>query len=161
MIFVVDTNVAVTANGKSEQTSPECVLNCTKRLQQLIDIESIERLTLDDQWIILKEYIRHLKPEGQPGVGDAFLRWVLLNRTTGRCELVKLTPYHEDNMDFEEFPRDKRLKKFDRADRKWIAVSRAHSEHPPVLQATDMKWAKFVSTFAEHGVKVDFLCSEA
>ena len=39
--------------------------------------------------------------------------------------------------------KDKRLAKFDRADRKWIALSCASSHqlgaHPPIVQATDLK----------------------
>ena len=37
MIVVVDTNVVVVTNGKSEQASATCVITCIERLQQIID----------------------------------------------------------------------------------------------------------------------------
>jgi hypothetical protein len=157
MIVMVDTNVAIAANGKSEQVSPQCILECVEHLKNIIQDG---RVALDDKYRILTEYKRYLSPEGQPGVGDGFFRWLLLNQSSGKCEFVKITPLPEDDMDFEEFPHDDRLIKFDRSDRKWIAVSRAHQEHPPISQATDTKWAKFAAIFAEYDVKIEFLCGD-
>ena len=47
---VVDTNVAVVANGKSEQASQTCVQDCAVRLQELT---RCGRLVLDDTRLII------------------------------------------------------------------------------------------------------------
>ncbi len=72
MMVVVDTNVAVVANGHSEQASQDCVRNCAERLYQITS--GSKKLVLDDQWRIIGEYRDNLRSSGQPGVGDAFLK---------------------------------------------------------------------------------------
>jgi hypothetical protein len=156
MKIVVDTNVPVVANGKSEQASPECVKNCTLRLRQLT---TNGILVLDDKWLILKEYRANLVSDGQPGVGDAFLKWVLTNyRNPNVCELVTITPKNSSEMDFEEFPSDSALNNFDPTDKKFIAVALAHPDKPPVLQAVDTKWWEMKEPLGKAGITIDFLC---
>lgn len=155
MIVIVDTNVAVVANGKSDQASPDCILTCTNYLESIMDHGQV---LLDSHWNIIGEYQDNLNDKGQPGVGDRFLRWVLLNQATCRCIYVVLTPKKDDTKDFEEFPSDQRLKNFDRSDRKWIAGQQAHLDHPPILQATDAKWWNFREAFQALDIKVEFIC---
>jgi len=157
MIAVVDTNVPIVANGKrSPQASLECVATCARRLDALM---KTGKLVLDDGWLILNEYKKHLRSSGQPGPGDAFLKWVLTNRRNpNRCELVTITPHGSDPNNFVEFPPDPRLNGFDPADRKFVAVSRARLPHPPILQAVDPGWWKFRKVLAENGVTTEFLC---
>ena len=90
MMVIVDTNVAVVANGKSEQASEECVDTCIGKLEQIIRGET--KLVLDADWIILDEYSRNLNSSGKPGTGDRFLVWCLRNWTIPeQCELVSVT----------------------------------------------------------------------
>lgn len=112
---------------------------------------------------ILREYTRQLRSEGQPGVGDAFLKWVLTNQANPlRCRHVPITlaPDREDENDFVEFPIDPRLAGFDRSDRKFVAVARSHPEHPPILNAVDTDWRDYHEILAEHQVAVAFLCPD-
>jgi len=156
MKYVVDTNVPVVANGKSKQASPKCVIACVEIIHKITNSETI---VIDDQWLILNEYSNKLNQKGQPGVGDAFLKWILTNnRNPLLCEQVKITPTHSHKDNFKEFPNDQRLKKFDPSDRKFVAVARAHREHPPILQAVDAKWWNFREILSEHSVTVQFLC---
>jgi len=158
MKCVVDTNVPVVANGRSEQASPECIRACAVRLRELTHSD---KLILDDGWRILKEYKRRLISEGQPGPGDAFLKWVLTNyRNPDRCELVTLTPKDSSETDFEEFPSDPELKNFDPDDRKFIAVAVAHPNRPRILQATDAEWWEMRDALKKAGVTIDFICEE-
>lgn len=46
MYVIVDTNAAIVANGKSPQASPECVINCVRRLRQ---IQQNEIIVLDER----------------------------------------------------------------------------------------------------------------
>ncbi len=154
----VDTNVAVVANGNSAQASPECVRTCTVRLHELTESG---RLVIDDKWLILKEYMANLRSSGQPGNGDAFLKWVLTNyRNPERCEVVSITPRRVELTDFEEFPRTPGLAGFHSDDRKFIAVAVAHPAHPPILQAVDSEWWQLSRELEEAAVAVDFLCPE-
>lgn len=160
MKVIVDTNVAVVANERNTAADPECVLTCINHLQA---IQKQHILVLDDQWRIIREYMAELRSEGQPGVGDAFLKWVLTNqKNPNRCTFVHITPVSgsEDENDFVEFPDDVRLAKFDRADRKFVAVARSHPEHPPIYNATDTDWIPVSSVLLEYDVMVEFLCPE-
>ena len=140
MKTIADTNVPKVANWQTSQASPACVAACARRLS---DIQSAGTLVLDDGWHILREYLTNLRSSGQPGMGDAFLKWVLTNQANPRrCELVHITPVNTgpDCCDFAEFPEDNNLARFDPADRKFVAVAVAHPEHPPILNAVDTDW---------------------
>jgi hypothetical protein len=158
MKSVVDTNVPVVANGSSEQASPECVKTCAVRLGELT---RKGQLVLDDKWLILKEYMANLRSSGQPGVGDAFLNWVLTNHCNPKlCEQVAITPRNSERTNFEEFPSDPALEDFDPEDRKFVAVAAAHPDKPPILQAVDTKWWEMKEPLREAGITVNFLCEK-
>ncbi len=152
---VVDTNVPLIANRKSVQASPQCVLNCLEAIESFTSGERI--LVLDAGWLIVSEYGNKLNQSGQPGVGDAFLKWVLRNHTNPLCcEQVALVP--DAMRGFESFPTDARLAGFDPPDRKFIAVSKAHPADAPILQAADTKWWSLRQALHECAVIVEFVC---
>ena len=156
MRVVVDTNVAVVANGKSEQASDQCVDSCAERLEQIM--YGGVKLVLDDDWRILDEYMRNLHSRGTD-VGDRFLGWVLRSwKNPKRCELVPITPVDDSETEFEEFPDDPALEDFDPDDRKFIAVALAHPQKPPILQAWDRQWWDFRDALHRSGVTVEFIC---
>ena len=156
MKAVVDTNVPVVANGGSEQASPECVQACAVCLHELT---RAGRLVLDDQRLILNEYRANLRSSGQPGLGDAFLKWVLTNYSNpDRCEFVAITSTGGTPSSFAEFPQSAALAGFDPDDRKFVAVATAHGDHPPVVQAVDTEWWRLKDALEEAGVNVNFLC---
>lgn len=158
MRVVVDTNVAVVANGKSEQASEQCVDSCAERLEQIM--YGGVKLVLDDDWRILDEYMRNLHKNG-PEIGNRFLVWTLQYRTNPeRCELVPITPVDGLKNEFKEFPADSELEDFDRDDRKFIAVALAHPEKPPILQATDTQWWDFRDALIRNGVIVEYICKD-
>ena len=157
MIVIVDTNVAVVANGQSSQASPNCVDTSINRLEGIIRGE--EKLVLDDTWTILGEYMRNLRSSGEPGAGDRFLLWLLRNKNT-QCDLVTITPIDGSENAFEEFPDDPELDGFDPDDQKFIAVAIAHPEKPPILQAVDSQWWDFRAAFRRNGVTVAFICEK-
>ena len=158
MRVVVDTNVAVVANGKSEQASDQCVDSCAERLEQIM--YGGVKLVLDDDWRILDEYMRNLHSRGVD-IGDRFLAWILQYRTNPeRCDLVQITPADGLVNEFEEFPDDPALAGFDPDDRKFIAVARKHPENPPILQAWDRQWWDFRDALSQNGVRVEFICED-
>jgi len=155
---VVDTNVLVTANSEASQASANCIKNC---VQYLDEIARNGQLVLDDGWRILREYMRQARSTGQPGPGDAFLKWVLTNQANEhRCPRVRISTRGDAEDEFVEFPHDPALAGFDRADRKFAAVARASPLQPPVANATDTDWWAFREPLARYGVSVEFLCPE-
>lgn len=154
---IVDTNVALVSNQAST-AGPECVMACTKALQ---DIMGGGQVVIDDGWRIVGEYKRKLNPSGQPGPGNAFLKWLLTNYADpDRCTQIAITPLDNDPEDFEQFPESLRCIGFDRSDRKFVAVAVAHSNSPPILQALDSKWWGWRENLRQAGIAVAFLCQE-
>ena len=155
--YVVDTNVAVVANRKSPQAGPACVLACVNSLEQIV---RQGKVLLDDKRRILDEYMRNLSLSGQPGFGDAFFKWVWQNQAnTKTCETVVIHPRDDSGEDYEEFPDDPALSKFDRSDRKFVAVAVASNCNPTVLNAVDRDWWDFRELLEAHGLRITFLCS--
>jgi hypothetical protein len=156
--FVVDTNVLVVANLKTPQAGPDCVLASVAALET---IQKKARLVIDEGMLVFQEYQQYASFSGQPGVGDAFFKWVHDNRYNDRhCDRVKLTPCSDPSRDFEQFPADPSLQGFDRSDRKFVAVALGSVPSPTILNAVDSDWWNFRQPLADNGVKVEFLCPE-
>lgn len=154
MRYLIDTNVAIVANGKSA-AGPACVVAAIERLERLI---AGEILVLDDAEHILTEYRRHLSPHGQPGTGDQFYRWIWEQAAYNpqHCEQVRLELAEDGS--FARFPTDPALAAFDLSDRKFVAASRTHPANPPIVNATDTDWNHHYEALQRHGVEVEFLC---
>jgi hypothetical protein len=153
----MDTNVAVVANGRAPQAGNQCVETC---ITTLVEMRDHHRVLLDDQGLILEEYRRHLSPSGQPGPGDAFFKWLWDNQGhLDHCRQIPITPVRGARS-FEEFPEDPDLARFDREDRKFVAVAIASEEQPPILNASDTDWWYHRAALKRHGVGIRFLCPE-
>lgn len=148
---IVDTNVGVVANEREAHASPDCVIACVDALEQITAGRA--RLVLDDGWEVLSEYLRHMSSSGQPGPGDAFVKWALNNLANpARCERVPLAPG--------AFPEDPDLAAFDRSDRKFVVLALASDSRPPILNAVDSDWWHFREALGRAGVEVKFLCPD-
>ena len=153
---VVDTNVPVVANGKTDQAGWACEAAC---IRALIQVQAERRTLLDDKGLIFKECQKRLNFSGQPGLGDAFFKWLWENQANPQhCRIVPVT-VHADRV-FSEFPDDPRLSSFDLSDRKFVAVALASETGPQVLNAVDRDWWDHCQALAENGVAVVFLCPE-
>jgi hypothetical protein len=149
--------VGCVANGRGEspQASEDCVISCVRRLQEIMESGTI---VLDEDHWILSEYRDNLRSDGQPGVGDAFLKWVYNYQwNPQRCDRVRITPL-ADGTGFAEFPRDPDLTGFDPSDRVYVAAACAHPGHPPILNAVDTDWWIFRDILQRNGVALQFLC---
>ena len=155
---IVDTNVAIVANGKADQAGVDCIRACIAALKQ---VRASRRIWLDVNGLILGEYRINLSPTGQPGVGDAFFKWSWNNQANEQlCRQVRLSPLDDDHRLFAEFPDDPELRGFDRSDQKFAAVAIACGEEAPIQNASDTDWWFFREALARHGVQVHFLCPE-
>lgn len=161
MTVIVDTNVPLVAN-RSSHASEDCVEICVDRLVQITNGEiklAVDYRALDGQRYIIDEYRNKLNPSGQPGVGDAFLKWVETHWTNDDCcDRIEITPIVGGKINFAEFPKDPALANFDDDDRKFVAVACAYSGKPPILQAVDSKWHNFLGPLTQNGVTVEYLC---
>lgn len=154
---VVDTNVAVVANGQHDEAEPKCIAASVEAL-----IRARQQLILvDDDHRIFREYRRLLSPSGQPGVGDAFFKWLWENQANPkRCRQVGITPLGNSETDFAEFPTDPELATFDAADRKFVAVALASGLSPTILNASDTDWWIHRQQLIRNGLTIEFLCPD-
>ncbi len=157
MSVVVDTNVAIVANGRHEAASDQCVDAC---IDALLAAQG-DVVLVDDGYRIFDEYQRHLSHAGQPGVGDAFFKWLWSNQANPVCcRQVGITPADLDGRVFLEFPDDPELEGFDRNDRKFVVVALASGDDPAILNASDSDWWEFRDALRRHGIRTEFLCPE-
>ena len=153
--FVVDVNVAIVANGTSEQADTVCELACVQKMRQVKD----NLIVIDDKDRILSEYRRYLSMRGQPGVGDEFMYWVHQNQyTPSKCERVTLT--EDPNRVFEEFPDDPDLAGFHKDDRMYVAVAVGSKHSPRILNAVDSDWRNYEDALRKNGLDVEQLCPQ-
>jgi len=157
---LVDTNVPKTANLATQpdpdsDVSDACVLACVEAVEHVIKKRG---LIIDAGDEIFDEYRQQLSMKGQPGMGDAFMKWVNDHRYNSEyCDRVIIT---RNGDSYDEFPTHGGLNDFDRSDRKFVAVANAHAKKPPILQATDSKWWGWKDALSEVGINVQFLCPE-
>ncbi len=150
-VFVVDTNVAVVANGGNENIDFKCQLSCVEKLQEVVERETV---AVDERGLIIEEYRNHLSLSGKPGVGDMFFKYLWDNQhlPNGRVRRVVITPSEDDRRSFEELPRNN----FDPSDRKFLAV--AVKANAVVLNATDSDWRQQDSLMKRLCLKISQLC---
>ena len=148
--FVVDTNVAVVANGRHTHADLQCQKLCVEKLRSVVADEVV---AIDDKGAILQEYKSHLNFSGMPGVGDMFFKHVFDYQYRGnRVRRIAITPSADDRRSFEELPENS----LDRSDRKFLAVAFVASA--VVLNATDSDWREHRELIETLGVEVDQLC---
>jgi hypothetical protein len=149
---VVDTNVAVIANGRDVNASKECRHRSVIVLEELVKKGCI---VIDTDGSILAEYGARLHPEGQPGVGDLFYRHVLDNQGNARrVRLVRTVGLRGDALR-EAFQRGT-LTGFDPSDRKFALC--AVTARVPVATATDSDWVQHEVGLSACGVQIEYVC---
>ena len=156
---LVDTNVPKNANLATKpdllsDVPDTCVEQCVLAVEH---ITANGGLVLDDGGEIFAEYIANLSLGGEPGMGNAFAKWVQNNQwNIQKVDRVTIT---KTSGSYAEFPDHDGLIQFDISDRKFIAVANAHPAKPLVLQATDSKWWGWQDALAQVGITVHFLCA--
>ena len=151
--IVVDTNVAVAANGgSSTHADLLCQQACVGKLVSLVARGTV---AIDDAGLILREYAKYLCRSGKPGVGDVFFKHVWNHQYLGdRVRRVSVTQSANEQKGFEELPDNT----FDPSDRKFLAV--AAVSRSVVLNATDHDWSEHPALLHQLGVHVDQLCPQ-
>lgn len=150
--YVVDTNVAIAANGRNTHADFACQLDCIETLETICR-EAV--VVLDDADLIFDEYRSSLSFKGAPGTGDKFLKHVHDHRYGGsRVKRVSVTPCSDELRGFDELPENA----FDPSDRKFLAV--AVVAQAEILNATDSDWSEQDALTRALGVSVRQLCPQ-
>lgn len=155
MRVVVDTNVAIAANGRNTHASEECQLACIDLLETLSINKNGEIVVLDDIGLIFDEYSEHLSYRGQPGVGDMFFKYLHDNKHAQRSiVLVSVTPNNDESTGFCELP----VNSIDKSDRKFLAVALVAGAD--IVNALDTDWHEQHAFVSQLDVKTRQLCPE-
>lgn len=150
----IDTNVPIVANGKADHAGADCEEACIVALLRSRDENT---LLLDASGEILDEYRRNLRPSGQPGLGDAFFKWIWDRQGRDEiCRFVAISPHRARK--YAEFPADPDLAAFDPSDRKFVAVVLADGGKAAVWNATDSDWRIHEGALRRNGIRVVHLC---
>ena len=150
--YVVDTNVAIAANGRDTHADLACQLDCIEKLETICR-EAV--IVLDDGDLIFEEYSNHLFFKGAPGTGDKFFKHVYDHKySESRVRLVPITPSSDDLRGYQQLPENE----FDPSDRKFLAV--AVVAKAEILNATDSDWSEQEALISDLGVSVRQLCPQ-
>ena len=148
--FVIDTNVAIVANGRETTASLKCQLACV----EFLDKREQFSIALDCSELIMTEYSKYLSYAGQPGVGDVFFKYLHDNQyNPAKIKRVEITPSNDEARSFAELPKNS----LDPSDRKFLAV--AVVAQATVVNATDSDWAEHRELLVALKVPVEQLCS--
>lgn len=148
--YVIDTNVAIVANGKEADVSVDCRLAA---VELLVKAYENGKIFLDAAGEIQTEYGRYLAPKGAPGVGDRFYLEIL-NSHPDRVVRVDV-PKRADGQ-HEDLPQPIIDAGFDPSDRVFAAV--AKKARARVFNAVNTDWLHHRVVIEANGIPVTFLC---
>jgi len=151
-IIVVDTNVAVVANGRDTHADLECQFNCVENLEGIVRDDIV---VIDDHDLIYNEYKMHLNFSGQPDFGDMFFKHIVNHQhSDDRVKQVPITPLSNNRRGYNELPENS----FDPSDRKFLAV--AVVAKALIVNATDSDWLENKALTDGLGIRVEQLCPQ-
>ena len=149
-ILVIDTNVAIVANGNSDHVSIDCQIACADLIEQCAKLN----IALDYDGMMMTEYRKHLSHAGQPGQGDAFFKYLHDNQHAHKkVKRYTITPV-DDGRGFDELP-DNEL---DPSDHKFLAT--AVVAKAMIINATDSDWDENINLLEQLNINVHQLCPE-
>lgn len=153
--YVVDVNVPIVANGDvTPQADDKCKLEAVEKLDSLMQSGIV---VIDDLDEVLKLYTSNSKlvKKSQPNTGFAFLKWILERQADSN--FVHRVPLEKNGSgEYVVFPSE--LKKFDPADRIYVALALAHPKRATILNAIDSDYSENAIGLKKAGVIVNELC---
>lgn len=150
---IVDTNVAVVANGRGDGKKPISKACRTASIAFLLEVVTRDRILVDAAGEVAKEYRRHLSPKGQPGVGDRFCQLVM---TQGPEKVEHIELARAPDGSYADLPAPVAASTLDQSDRKFAAL--AARTGAAVSTSTDRGWTRHATLLSANGLSVQFLC---
>jgi hypothetical protein len=152
---VVDTNVAIVANGRADaigqrEPSISCRLASVQFLQRLL---KSGRVVVDMDGEVQAEYRTYLNASGQPGVGDRFYQEILKGSPK---KILRVALERRDDGEYVDVPQVLIDTHFDRSDRKFVAL--AINRSIPIANAVDSDWIIHRKELEESGLDVINIC---
>lgn len=148
--YVIDTNVAVIANGLDEGISSDCKIKAIKLLQDAVGNGIIY---LDDEGRMQGEYRNYLNPRGQPGVGDRFFLEVINSHPD---KVVRVELRKGEDGEYLDLPKPVIDAGFDPSDRVFAAL--AKKVRSKIYNAVDTDWLEHREVIEENGIRIVFIC---
>jgi len=148
--YIIDTNVFVAANGGTDQLSEDDINRC-KSFVALLFSKTI--ISIDAKSEIFSEYFRYMNRSGQPGIGDAYVKY-LWDRQCDKtvCELVDISK--NKNGVYKQLKGKEDLICFDPNDLKFIAVYLGSKFNTTICNASDRDWEENKSLLAKYNINV-------
>lgn len=157
--IILDTNVPAKASIPPN-SCPEEELEMQRACMEYIRTLTTGRdkkLVLDLGHEIWKEYQNNVCKDS--GMGKQFFKWLYsYYATILPQDHIKLDK--DENGQYIDYPYDDDTKEFDESDKKFVAISNAHNEKPPIIEAADGKWLGYEKAFAKYGIHIEFLNRE-
>jgi predicted nucleic acid-binding protein len=154
-VFVIDTNVLIVASLESH----DLALTCLEFLEKILEEE--HTILIDDFYDQKsRNYISEIANEYSSNLSsqDAAF-WILQKiRSYEPDGIIKRVVVKKDknNKYYLNFPKDSKLKKFDKSDRKFVTVAILSNMDPEIVNAVDTDWKTF-ETILKKYVKLKFL----
>ena len=155
---IIDTNVPLKAANihPEDDVDRRCSQVCLSFIKSLMNSDDI--VVLDAGGDVLKEYRKKINTKPDDNVASQFLVWIYRGMLTGQVKLHEITKI--GNNIYAEFPSSPDLIRFDRSDRKFVALAIAHPKHPSIYNGSDTDWWDFKDALEREGVHIVFLCEE-
>ena len=155
---IIDTNVPLKAAAlhSESEIDRQCSLACLSFIKTLMESDDI--VVLDTGREILKEYQKKINTHAEDNVASEFLMWIIRGLMTGKVAQYQITKTGDNS--YEEFPSSPDLAKFDRSDRKFVALAKVDPTNPSIYNGSDTDWWDFREAFTKEGIHIVFLCEE-
>lgn len=158
---IVDTNVPLVAAGKHEHATVSCRRSCVDFVNSVLNGDVC--LVLDEHREVLSEYRSNMYPDPNPssGLANNFLMYIISNYGIRERVQRLILSWSEDG-EYNTWPRDLELLKFDPSDRKWVALAVAFEQETgqkvPITYAIDRDWDDNQEALKRCGIKLNPLC---
>ena len=155
---IVDTNVPLRAADfhPKDEFDLKCSQACLSYIKSLMASDDV--VAVDTGWEIINEYKRNIDTYAEDNVASEFLMWIMRGLLTNKVAQYQITK--TDYNSYAEFPTSPDLEKFDRSDRKFVALAKADPNNPSIYNGSDTDWWDYKEALAREGIHIVFLCEE-
>jgi len=148
--FIIDTNIFAAANGLANHLTEREINKCKQFIAALAGNSVI---SLDLQGEIFQEYFIYTNRSGQPGIGDAFVKY-LWDRQSDKMHCEKVDIEKNENGIYKQLNEKDGLLTFDSSDQKFIAVYLGSEKQPVICNACDSDWANNKLLLMQYDIRV-------